>query len=717
MDAPYETRLGFDEWSKIIKVSIEEARGNDGTDLWNETIITNLLQKLKNTGVQEISFSKEDVIKYNKQMLADRDFISAMFVTGSLASHPVDKTQVDKTQEGGTNDGKQETITGFLDRLTGYRSEINMARIGIDIEQFVTENDLFASYITYDVDDSMGYNENAEHNDSENKVRILRYVINTFATSEKLLACLSNGNLPLMDHVVTVDQINYRLPEITSNMTEVLLSNIMNKDNHRRRVYNALYLYFVNTNISNEFAISELAFGKITEDQGKNQLIQECETIVYEFVLNESRVVGANLYDVFPMFKVTIDDVVYGALLKHIYCMLDKDYVDTLSTYIIECKINYKEFTTLPIYTTLDAYARIFIELDCFYAMTNHGNCDVFQILLPYKSGHYYPHGPTHSLCFIGAHGDVVDSVHWKRITENLIPVVTEKKQKNRIPQVPINHHQRMVVVPDNVLMIRIGIFGEYLTGYTDVISRIRNVGICENEDVLHYLLTEEAHNRGFDIVPPGYPCHNMYFTTDTAEDREKGLLVTGKVFCEIRKLDEIPEGGMYLKQVLEEVSEYAKNAVGKPVLLIISHCMYTNDASMRSHSNQASETALRQIPKNIRISGHEPLDVELTQSLSMEQRGSKQDSNGKPVNELPIASRNPLLSGIMHRTRLRLLKNYGTRVDERGNLIIPLPKVTEEEAEEVAQATGGGRGISLSSSFSIGILGLVTIISAFVQR
>ncbi len=652
--------LSFAEWHTLLNgIIIGNALNTEDRDKWNlKVIIEKILQELKNRQITKIE------IAY-KQILKDRDFLAAMYVKGSLSFHEVEK------QKGGqyTNiKNPAEAVVKFLNYLK--TTDATMRDIVINIEKFVTSHDLFASFITYEKDTS---------------VHIIRYVINAFAACDNaLLSSLTSGVAHLINHYVTFDDLQFRLRDITNNMTETLLCNIIKKDHHRRRVYNACYLYFVNSNSINAYTTSETSkmaymFGKVPKFS--NVISEECTEIIKEFVLNKAVPnPKVKMYpNVFPMFDLSLDDIVQGTMLTEIYCRLNVDAANALATEIINIVAEMGNNPKL-VFKSLDAYERIYTEayeriytdasFRTQYETTNATNmCTIFNYLQtvpkPFLDDPTYG-GDLYTLCYVAAHGKVIDK------TKETTPIrkitnddVIKKLLHNEI--VPTHESQQTARVPDNVLMIRIGNFG-HLTG---VYVKSRDTNVCYENNILDWIdKLGGTGSEGFDIVPPGYPCHNLKLTSDPDTIKEEDK-ITGKVFCESdQQLSEIPKEGMFLKQLLEEVSDLG-TSIGKPVLLIISHCMRTEDKSFISHSIRATETALQQLPDQIFITNLDnntsltSLKEAREQSIA-KRKGTKYDTE---------------LQSIL--TRLKLMKTKIIRPDK-------LERIPEEEDPSIPPNSAG---------------------------
>lgn len=320
--------------------------------------------------------------------------------------------------------------------------------------------------------------------------------------------------------------------------------------------------------------------------------------------------------------------------------------------------------------------------------------------------------GDIYTLCYVAAHGSVI---HLNNTELNQ----TKIAQQGNAPQ---DKSQYTVRVPDNVLMIRIGNFG-IATKSSDEINHLNG---CYSDDIIDFVCeTMGTQNKGFDIVPPGYPCNNMTLSGDNKWS------ITGMVFCESDPQYSDIKKDTDLAKLLSDVSSIG-SSIGKPVLLIISHCMKTDDESFKSHSLRATKTALQQLPcyiyiRNLNGATFET-DLNLMKDISSAFRSKTEHANKESV-----------LMNVLSRAKHVLKRNNKLETiheSEKKDYRIPPyeqfdPLSSDDSDDETVENNsdddsdadsekvrplGGGSSVS-STSVSIAILGAITVVAAFIQR
>lgn len=369
----------------------------------------------------------------------------------------------------------------------------------------------------------------------------------------------------------------------TPSLTEVLLYNIINKTTYKHAIYNACYLYCVNTN-ENFLNVEGWVVGRIPAgDEGRppkngsrQQIVEESESIIRDGWTKdgEENFPVPGKYAAFPPIPdLLIHEVVQGALLAYAYSSLgDLDFETAKSA------IEKPGFAW-----TLSAFTRILPSDPCRYS--NGTQRDIGSTVFSRKSSSDQFQSTSYDLYYLDAHGRLTCEMGIGKADESGGDVVTDT-----------------VIVPDNVVIVKIGIVGEK----SHALWRNRDYvlkQICGG-DIHNLALRTELRGLGCDIVPPGYPVSNMILKGD--EDVIKdGKFVrkaqwTGIVDCTNSSVITMTKGHeTKLSDTIEALSDSASES-GRMALFVMVACQTTLDRGLKSASFAANDQAFRRLPPRI---------------------------------------------------------------------------------------------------------------------
>ena len=483
--------------------------------------------------------------------------ISTLAAAAEIGSIYVREKESDEVSQFG---GSPDAVDGYLMTLNGQTDLKKVAEVVTNFEKSVHRaSDIVAL-------------------DKQCLLPLIRLAITTVAASDTstdsenhLLVNALTGGVSIKSRsndteknvntqAILIEQLGLKY---SHSLAELLILNIVTKNSPRHSLYNASYLYAINT------GKKSTQIGWIEDKESRNYIIIESGDQIRHLVKGNKTGPSSEpgMYEVFlPSDLLPINDVVHGNILKNRYTMLSVSAFNKA----IE-KLNNVKFMW-----TLDTLSGI-LPLSSFSYTDNPDlkRLEIMSKLHKTRGDVYGKESRRFNLFYLIAHG---------RMTNEMVnsPIIPDTKRQK-------------ITVPSNVVMVRKGMIGCLTAGKAILDS------VCDTN--INLLATSwEETGLACDIIPPGHSIPNVFLTGGRSDTETRKL---GYINCLSKQIIKFEPGShRFLDQVVEEISKTA-NETGYPALLVTGYCQRTENVQQVYEGLLANFRALEQLPSKLIYLGH----------------------------------------------------------------------------------------------------------------
>lgn len=469
-----------------------------------------------------------------------------------------------------------------LRREAKQEEQENLRTAWIEFRQYIAENEdmslMIPAVITFakqtDILSELFIEENVF-------THIVRFVISALSICDNqddmMLSALATCSFPLKSNktliIVTHEQIVEALGKTSiSEMAELLLCNIVNKSHPKYQVYNACFLYYATCIKLNHPArklpgIIESLFEILSKEDIQN-INKESDNFlnVISYTANDNE--QMNAYFFCPLIsELLIDDVIPGLFIMHYFCRLSREKTNTIIP-----KVKHPDFIC-----SLESLSKILYDekQDEATEVTDYAECakNIEQAMVN-KNGEDDVEKVLNFYISFG-HGTI------------------KREFLNQIDPEPIPY-TRNLIVPDNVILIKIGRVGKYVL-VDEPLERLQNMQHFCMDNLSDFVLNLDKKNNACDVLSPGCALPDILLQGD--DKFFSGIYDCTKSEAISNFDTQKPRPYYQLKDVLNTVSEKTR-ATGHMALLVLIACQETDDATAIALGNNANRHAM------IRLSG-----------------------------------------------------------------------------------------------------------------